>query len=76
MLPCWDNLAKFETWVNKFYSVEISELFSNIPIALVSSFTLEAIFLCTYQESMAFAASVDPDTMYLYHAMKEPDKQE
>jgi len=37
---------------------------------------LEAIFPNAVHDPMAFAASADPDTMYLHEALKEPDKHE
>ncbi len=35
---------------------------------------LEAIFPSVVHDPIAFAASADPDTMYLHEALKEPDK--
>jgi len=35
---------------------------------------LEAIFPSVVNDSMAFASSADPDTMYLHETMNEPDR--
>jgi len=53
-------------------SAELAETSPDVPGEIMF---MEAIFPSVVHDPMAFAASADPDTMYL-HAMKEPDKHE
>ena len=77
--PPLRRLTRLKKPVDRLTFAMTSEIIANTAQDIGEIFCLEAIYPDDSQEEdglLAFAASADPDTMYLHQAMKEPDKQE